>query len=372
MFFYPLFKYLRRQKLKKVVSLHLNSIKAPMSFASSIIFPLIKGVFSKKGDTSNQYTAQMFQSFHREDDENEDRFVYDKRVIYAGERELDIFLPPKGKPQRGAVIYSPGGGFIVDFREYYSTRRLAYKIAQDGYLVAIPQYRMGLRTFGKKNPLRFGSALQRAIFLVVEDIFLVTRYLLDNAEELGVKKDRIVLLGSSSGSFPSLQCDMERCKGSDLFKRILPEDFSYAAIISLCGAVFSSGKPDYGKGTPAPTMFIHGTRDDLVPYKRCTLFGYGLYGPYSIVRVFRKKKCAYRFMHFVDQGHSVAARYLNVYDDIFRFIGQALLKTEMPGVDEYIREPFRQPIFLDYANPIVLFKGVLSQLKLKPVKEELL
>ena len=343
-----------------------------MSFASSIIFPLVKGVFTKKGDTSNQYTTQMFESFHREDDVNEDRFVHDKRVFYAGERELDIYLPPKGTAQRGAVIYSPGGGFIVDFRSFYSTRRLAYKIAQDGFLVAIPQYRMGLRSFGKQNPLHFGSALQRAINLAVEDTFLVTRYLLDNAAELNVDKDRIILLGSSSGSFPSLQCDMERCKGSELFKQLLPEDFSYGAIISLCGAVFSCGKPDYGKGTPAPTMFIHGTRDDLVPYKRCTVFGYGLYGPYSIAPVFRKKKCAFHFMHFVGQGHSVAARYLNVYEDIFRFVDQALLRTDKPGVDEYIREPYRKPIFLDYANPIVLYKSVLSQLKLKPVKEELL
>ncbi len=343
-----------------------------MSFTSSVIFPLVKGVFSRKRDTSDQYTMQMFDSFHREGENAEDRFVHDSRAIYAGERELDIYLPPKGTPQRGAIIYSSGGGFIVDFRSFFSTRRFACKMAADGFLVVVPQYRMGLRSFSKQSPLRFGSALKRAILLATEDTYLVTRYLLDHARELGIEPDRIILMGSSSGSFMALQCDLERCKGSDLFRRILPEDFSYAAIISLCGAVFSSGRPDYGKGKPAPTLFIHGTRDDLVPYRRSTVFGYGLYGPDILARIFRKKRFPYRFLRFVDEGHSVGARYLNVYDNIQRFIDEALLKTEMPGVDEYIREPFRKPIFLDYANPIVLYRSVLSQLKLKPVSEELL
>ena len=343
-----------------------------MSFTSSIIFPLLKGVFSRKGDTSDQYTIQMFDSFHREGETSEDHFVHDSRAIYAGERELDIYMPPKGTPHRGAIIYSSGGGFIVDLRSFYSTRRIACKMAGDGFVVVVPQYRMGLRSFSKQSPLRFGSALKRAILLATEDTYLVTRYLLDHGRELGVEQDRIILMGSSSGSFMALQCDLERCKGSELYRRILPENFSYAAIISLCGAVFSSGKPDYRDGKPAPTLFIHGTRDDLVPYRRSTVFGYGLYGPDIIARIFRKKNHPYRFMRFVDQGHSVGARYLNVYETILRFVDEALLKTEMPTVDEYIREPFRKPIFLDYANPIVLYRSVLSQLKLKPVSEELL
>lgn len=343
-----------------------------MSFASSVIFPLLSAPFHKDDDAREQYTLQMFDSFHREDDASGDRFVLDERAFYAGERELDIYLPPEGTPRRGAIVYSPGGGFIADFRSFYSTRRVAYKMAQDGFVVVVPEYRMGLRSFSKKSPLLFGVALKRAVSLAVEDTFLVTRYLLDNAERLGIGKDRIVLLGCSSGAFPSLQCDLERCRGTELARRLLPEGFSYAAVISLCGSVFSSGRPRYGDGTPAPTFFIHGDHDGMVPYRRSTVFGYGLWGPDILVRSFRKKKCPYRFMRFVDQGHSVAARYLNVYGEILEFIRQAFLKTEQPQLDEYIREPFRKPIFLDYANPIVLYRSVLSQLKLKPVKEELL
>ena len=85
-----------------------------MSFTSSVIFPLVKGVFTRKRDTSDQYTMQMFDSFHREGENAEDRFVHYSRAIYAGERDLDIYLPPKGTPQRGAIIYSSGVGFIVD------------------------------------------------------------------------------------------------------------------------------------------------------------------------------------------------------------------------------------------------------------------
>lgn len=45
---------------------------------------------------------------------------------------------------------------------------------------------------------------------------LVTRFLLDRAEELEVDRDKIILLGSSSGAFPCLQCDMERSLGSEM------------------------------------------------------------------------------------------------------------------------------------------------------------
>lgn len=74
-------------------------------------------------------------------------------------------------------------------------------------------------------------------------------------------------------------------------------------------------------------------------------------------------------MHFVDQGHSVAARYMSAYENILRFIDQAVSKKDLSGTDEYIREPFRKPIFLDYANPIVLYKSVLSNLTLKPLAD---
>lgn len=336
-----------------------------MSFASSVIIPFIRGLFPQKGDVSGKYTQEMFESFHREDNA-EDNFVHDKCLKYAGNRELDIYYPDEGAPRRGTIIYACGGGFIADFHKYYSTRRFAWKMARDGFVTVVPRYRLGLRDFSKQSKLKFGSALSNAVCLAAEDTMLVTRFLLDRAEELEVDKDKIILLGSSSGAFPCLQCDMERSRGSEM-ARILPEGFSYAAIISLCGAVFSAGRPRYGKGMPSPTLFIHGTRDDMVPYKRCTLFGYGLYGPYSIVREFRRKKAPYRFMHFVDQGHSVAARYMNVYENILRFIDQAVNKKDLSETDEYICEPLRKPIFLDYANPIVLYKSVLSQLKLKPI-----
>lgn len=338
-----------------------------MSFATSVIFPFIRGLFPQKGDTSDKYTAEMFESFHR-DDNAEDRFVHDKCLKYAGNREIDIYYPDKGAPRRGTIIYTCGGGFIADFHRYYSTRRVAWKMARDGFVTVVPRYRLGLRDFSEQSKLKFGGALSKAISLAAEDTLQVTRFLLDRAEELEVDKDKIILLGSSSGAFPCLQCDMDRSKGSEK-ARILPDGFSYAAVISLCGAVFSFGRPRYGSGTPSPTLFIHGTLDDMVPYKRCTLFGYGLYGPHSIVREFRRKKAPYRFMHFVDQGHSVAARYMSVYENILRFIDQAVNKKDLSGTDEYIREPFRKPIFLDYANPIVLYKNVLAKLKLAPLED---
>ena len=55
---------------------------------------------------------------------------------------------------------------------------------------------------------------------------------------------------------------------------------------------------------------------------------------------------------------------MNVYENILRFIDQAENKKDLSETDEFIFEPHRKPIFLDYANPIVLYKSVLSQLKL--------
>lgn len=269
--------------------------------------------------------------------------------------EMDFYFPHDDAETHPCIIYTYGGGFIMNTQRIFETRQLCRMLADDGYVVVASDYRLGLKGVQFKGALSMIKPLDHAIQLAVEDVMKVTRYVLDYAPELGVDPYKIILMGCSAGAITSLQCDFERCNRSELAQRYLPEGFRYAGVASFSGAIFSRKPLEYKHDMPAPTLFLHGTADKLVPYKQISFFGTGFYGSNRLVRVFKDRHYPYKIMRFLDEGHAVATRYFANYDDLCWFLDKMVLEGRHLEIDETISDPFRPTFEWDQFEPSNLY-----------------
>jgi len=139
--------------------------------------------------------------------------------------EMDLYFPNDDATTHPCILYSYGGGFVDNNQRHFETRKLCRMLADEGYVVVASDYRLGLRGVRFKGVASMIKPLETAIAMAVEDVMKVTRYVLDYADELGVNREQLILMGSSAGAITSLQCDYERCIGSDLAAAFLPENF---------------------------------------------------------------------------------------------------------------------------------------------------
>ena len=270
--------------------------------------------------------------------------------------EMDFYFPADEAESHDCIIYTYGGGFLSNNQRHIETRRLCRQLADDGFVVIATDYRLGLLGVQFKGPLSMIQPLENAVRMATEDVFKVTRYVLDYASELTVDPHRIILMGSSAGAITSLQCDFERCGGTDLARQYLPEGFRYAGVIAFSGAIFSRRGLDYTADVPAPTLLLHGTADNLVPYKQTKLFGIGFYGSDKIAQQFKERHYAHKIMRFTDEGHSVATRYFANYDEVLWFIKHMVDQDAHYEIDETFSDPFREKAAWDSAKPDALYK----------------
>jgi dipeptidyl aminopeptidase/acylaminoacyl peptidase len=270
--------------------------------------------------------------------------------------EMDFYFPPDDAETHPCIIYSYGGGFVTDNQRHFETRQLCRMLADDGFVVVATNYRLGLRGVQFKGVGGMVKPLEKAIQLATEDVMKVTRHILTYATELTVDPEQLILMGSSAGAITSLQCDFERANRSDLAQQLLPEGFRYAGVIALAGAIFSRSGLDYEYDTPAPTLFLHGTADQLVTYEQVKLFGIGFYGSDRVARQFAKKHYPYMIMRFTDEGHSVAARYFTNYEHIGWFIENMVLGGRRYEIDMTIFNPDREKPAWDNYDPGSLYQ----------------
>ena len=269
---------------------------------------------------------------------------------------LDFYTPKQVHDSTICVVYVFGGGFIGGHRDGEFEKGYFKQLVDEGFQVAAIDYRLGLK--GAKNLTIFNSdPLKDAINMATEDAISAIAYLLEHAKELKVNKNYIVMVGSSAGAITSLQVDYALCNGF-LNYNILPEDFRLAGVVSYAGAVFSKeGKVKYKYHAPAPTMFYHGTADNLVPYKQLKFFKTGFFGTDALVKRFEKFGYPYYARRFEGYGHSVAAGGPLTVDDLVWFCRHYVYKKEHLQVDGFYRnlDPQMMPSY-DLYKPSDLYK----------------
>jgi acetyl esterase/lipase len=256
---------------------------------------------------------------------------------------MDVYNPAKGSQtsidgkKKPTIVFMFGGGFIGGQRDDESYNKWFRMLTQNGYRVVSIDYRLGLKG-SKKVGVAQVNVLDKAIHMAVEDLFSATAFLIENAETLGIDPSNIVVSGSSAGAISVMQAEYEICNRT-AWTAGLPEGFNYAGVMSFAGAILSrKGKVKYAK-EPCPTLMLHGTADELVPYKQIAFFNLGFFGGGKLVERFKKFDCNYNMYHFIDYGHEIAGSMSTTTDLQFKFLECNVMEGKNRTVETWIEDP---------------------------------
>ena len=269
--------------------------------------------------------------------------MYDTEVTFAVrdtcELSMDVYFPNDDKEKHPCVVFVYGGGFINNNQRAKLHMKFCRKLADEGFVAVATDYRLGLKGVNNKGLLNMAKNLDNAIQLSTEDLFSAVEYLIKYSDELCIDPSQIILIGSSAGAITSLQADYELCNGTAL-AAAMPEGFRFAGVISFSGAIFShQGKPKWKVQNPAPTLFFHGTADELVTYDKIQMGKTGFFGANSLVEQFEKFDYPYMCIRFDNRYHEVAAFMNNCFSQVVGFIEQFVFKKKNWQVDIKVTDP---------------------------------
>lgn len=256
---------------------------------------------------------------------------------------MDVYDPAAGSRtsldgiEKPTIIFMFGGGFIRGTRDDESYNGWFRTMTENGYRVISIDYRLGLKGSNKVGVAQV-NVLDKAIHMAVEDLFSATDFIIENAEQLGVDPENIVISGSSAGAITVMQAEYEIANRTS-WASVLPAGFNYAGVMSFSGAILSrEGKVDF-KSTPCPVMMLHGTSDELVPYDQIKVFNLGFFGGGKLVERFQKYGLNYNMYHFIDYGHEIAGSMGTTTDLQFKFLENNVMKGKRRIVEAWIDDP---------------------------------
>ena len=256
---------------------------------------------------------------------------------------LDIYSPAAGSQtyfdgkEKPSIIFMFGGGFIGGERNNEFYNKWFKQLTDNGYRVISIDYRLGLKGSNKVGVAQV-NVLDNAIHMVVEDLFSATNFIIDNAAELGINPNNMVISGSSAGAISAMQAEYEIANKTK-WAEVLPEGFNYAGVMSFAGAILSrEGKVDY-KNAPCPTLMLHGTADGLVPYEQIAFFNLGFFGGGKLVERFKKFDLNYNMYHFTDYGHEIAGSMDTTLDLQLKFLETNVIQGKKRIIEAWISDP---------------------------------
>lgn len=268
-------------------------------------------------------------------------YMFEKRDTC--ELFMDVYNPAKGSEtsykgkDKPTVIFMFGGGFIQGTRDDEDYKKWFRQLTDNGYRVISIDYRLGLKGSNKVGVAQV-NVLDKAIHMAVEDLFSATRFIIDNADQLGVNPANIVISGSSAGAISVMQAEYEICNRT-AWAQVLPEDFNYAGVMSFAGAILSrKGEVKYAE-TPAPTLMLHGTSDALVNYRQIKFFNLGFFGGGKLVKRFEKFGYNYNMYHFLGYGHEIAGSMDTTFDIQLDFLQTNVIEGKRRIVEAWVDDP---------------------------------
>ena len=268
---------------------------------------------------------------------------WDMEVAFAArdtcELSMDVYFPNDDLEKHPCIVFVYGGGFIQNNQREKGNVRFCRRMADAGYVTVATDYRLGLKGVKNKGLLSMANNLDKAIKMSTEDLFSTVQYLITYADELCIDPSQIILVGSSAGAITALQADYELGNRTDL-AAALPEGFRFAGVVSFSGAIFSrKGKCKWTVQPPAPTLFFHGTADELVTYNKIQLGKMGFFGTDALVDRFEKFDYPYMCIRFDNRYHEVAAFMNTCYSQVLGFIDQFVIAKKNWQVDITVTDP---------------------------------
>ena len=278
---------------------------------------------------------------------NTETIAPDETYLFAKrdtcELYLDVYKAAEGSEstfegkKKPTVIFLFGGGFIKGTRDHKSYHKWFKMMTENGYQVVSIDYRLGLKGSNKVGIAQVNQ-LDKAIHMGVEDLYSATRYLIDNAEELNIDPENIVISGSSAGAIIVMQAEYELCNRRS-WAAALPEGFRYAGVMSFSGAILSrEGFVDYNIA-PCPTLMMHGTADKLVPYNQIKILNLGFFGGGKLIKRFKKFNFCYNMFHFIDYGHEIAGAMETTLDLQLDFLETNVMQGKKRIIEAWLSDP---------------------------------
>ena len=84
---------------------------------------------------------------------------------------------------------------------------------------------------------------------------------------------------------------------------------------------------------------LHGTADELVPYKQIAVFNLGFFGGGKLVERFEKFGYNYNMYHFIDYGHEIAGSMSTTVDLQIKFLENNVMQKKNRVVETWIEDP---------------------------------
>lgn len=216
---------------------------------------------------------------------------------------MDRYNKASGTGIKPCIIYVFGGGFKNGSRAENYHEKFFDFLFNKGYQVIVIDYRLGLK--GVETFDAYPEALPKSINIAVEDLFDATNYILNNAKEWNIDTTMLIPCGSSAGAITALHAAYAIANKEELSKK-LPDNFKYAGIISLAGAIFSHTQKLNWDEIPAPTLLFHGESDRSVPFDKIETLGMGFYGSKYISEQLSAIKAPHFFYEVKNADHEIS------------------------------------------------------------------
>ncbi|MCK0124625.1 alpha/beta hydrolase [Gelidibacter sp. F2691] len=250
--------------------------------------------------------------------------------------KMDVYKPKNMKKNDSlpVMLWMHGGGFFAGGRDYPSEVKLGEIAAERGYIGVLISYRLtrkGQATgFGCDCP----KADKLATFKSAAIDFLdAAKFIYENKALLGADVSKIIAGGSSAGAEGMLNAVYMREYFVDDLKKY--DRVKFAGVFSLAGAMVNA---DYvTKENALPSVFFHGTADNLVPFASAAHHtckpekkGYiMLDGSATIVDRLLELQMPYYLYKVVGGKHELSSIPFDQMDGVFDFFKQTISKKEI-------------------------------------------
>lgn len=234
----------------------LSKISVLLLIAITISFSRESSAFSEqqpinpRKEKKERYLNEVFEHISIQKD-----VVFGEVVNAKGIKEslaLDIYMPENDKvKKRPVIVWMHGGGFRYgnDKTQSYIVE-MAKRFAKKGYVCISIDYRL------REKPL---EDIAGTLTDAVEDASKALKWVRKNRKLLNIDQSKIIVGGGSAGGILA----------SNLFFSGQAKKKVKAGVVGFVNLWGSTGekwgKLDIHKNAP-PTIIVHGTADELVPY----------------------------------------------------------------------------------------------------------
>ncbi len=263
------------------------------------------------------------------------------RITYGVKDTDTLYMDhyqPEGRANGMSIMFIHGGAFTGG--DPVNQRPFAEGMCKRGYNIFVISYRLYLKgkDFGCNTET---SEKLKAIRTAVDDAADAVRYILERPAALGVDTGKFFIAGSSAGAETVLQLLYNPFAVSD------PARYDYFKRPRFRGAmVFAGALIDMNtmrQDNWVPTLFMHGTKDQLVPFGTAAhrfcranslgwLMMFGAKTIYEQAKVWKKPVVLYTY---TDRGHEVSNYMFREFDKMDVFL-KSVAEGRGPGVKEVV------------------------------------